>query len=218
METWIPIIISLFSLFVSIGTIIFSILKDRRDNANLHVNWDSQTVWTYGLFDRNKGKTILNMVYGQAEFEIRVVNPSDKDIGYFDFRVLNGSEPLPYYSPAHLNAINKTENLKIDTVLMKEGESFPIVLPSGNGVFPAHTETVLAVVTTPTKDLNTITFVFKIARLKSKFHKKTAGYIYSNFESYLGDVKVDWSNKPNYKAMKDQLNKIRNKENNSNSN
>lgn len=163
----------------------------------------------YGLFDRNKGKTILNMLYGQVEFEIRVVNPSDKDIGYFDFRVFKKSsktyEPLPYYSPAHLNAINKTENLKIDTVFMKEGESFPIVLPSGNGVFPAHKETVLAVVTTPTKDLNTINFVFKVAKLKSKVHKKTDGYLYSKFESYFGEVKVDWNNRPDYKAMKNYL-------------
>ncbi|WP_172982506.1 hypothetical protein [Lactobacillus helveticus] len=32
--------------------------KDKRDNAELSVTWDNKTVWTYGLFDRNKGKTI----------------------------------------------------------------------------------------------------------------------------------------------------------------
>ena len=215
MESWMPIIISIIARGISIISMIFNIQKDRRNNAKLNVTWDDKTVWTYGLFDRDKGKTISNMIYGQAEFEIRVVNPSDKDIGYFDFRVLNGSEAVPYYSPVNLNAINKTENLKIDTVLMKEGASFPIVLPSGNGIFPAHTETVLAVVTNPTQDLDTITFVFKVARLKSKFHKRTAGYLYSRFESYLGDVKVDWSNKPDYKSMKNKLDKIRNEEENS---
>lgn len=65
------------------------------------------------------------------------------------------------------------------------GESFPIVLPFRNGFFPAHTETVLAVVVTPTEDLDTITLVFKAAKLKSKFHKKCR-YLYLKFESYLG--------------------------------
>lgn len=52
------------------------------------------------MFDRNKGKTNLNMLYGQAEFEKRV-SSSDKDIGYFDFRVFYGSKkeyvPLPFF-------------------------------------------------------------------------------------------------------------------------
>ncbi|MBW7986003.1 hypothetical protein E0700_05780 [Lactobacillus helveticus] len=58
MENWIPIVISIISLVVSFIGIGFNIYKDKRDNAELSVTWDNKTVWTYGLFDRNKGKTI----------------------------------------------------------------------------------------------------------------------------------------------------------------
>lgn len=57
--------------------------------------------------------------------------------------------------------------------------------------FSAHKETVLAVLTILTKDLNTIIFVYKIEKLKSKDHKNCR--IFSKFE-FLGDVTESWNN------------------------
>ena len=53
----------------------------------------------------------------------------------------------------------------------------------------AHTETVLTVVVTCIEDLYTVTFYLKLRNL----------YLYSKFESYLGNVKLDFTY---YKAMK----------------
>lgn len=50
--SWVSIIISVISLLVSFGSVIFNIVKDKRDNAELIVNWDDKTRWCYGLFDR----------------------------------------------------------------------------------------------------------------------------------------------------------------------
>jgi hypothetical protein len=163
------------------------------------------------------GHTIANLETGQVEFEIKVVNPSDKDIGYFDFRVFDDAtnKGLDYYSPVKFNKINETENMNVDTILMGESESrFPIILPTEHGIFPAHQETVLAVVIVPQSSLRNISFVFKIARKKRFSLKKRGGYIYSKFDSYLGDVSINWKDKPDFYSMKRKLDEIRKNENN----
>lgn len=45
MKGWTAVVISIISLIVSIIGVVFSILKDRRDNAKLSVTWDNKTVW-----------------------------------------------------------------------------------------------------------------------------------------------------------------------------
>ena len=62
----------------------------------------------------------------------------------------------------------------------------------------AHTETVLTVVVTCIEDLYTVTFYLKLRNLNLSFIKITK-YLYSKFESYLGNVKLDFTD---YKAMK----------------
>lgn len=222
MPTWLPIIISIFSLLVSIGSVIFNIVQYTRDHAKLNVSWDDKTRWSYGLFDRSKGKTIAGIENGQQEFEIRVVNPSNYDIGYFDFRVFNPeskNEELSevyYSSPAQFNKINNTEDMNVDMILLPKGESrFPIVLPSEHGIFPAHQETVLAVVLDSAQTpLKSVCFVFKIAKKRGHFSNQNWSYAFSKFQSYSGEIKINSENKPDYKSLKKRLDEIRKNETN----
>ena len=222
--SWVSIIISVISLLVSFGSVIFNIVKDKRDNAELIVNWDDKTRWCYGLFDRSKGKTIAGIENGQMEFEIRVVNPSNYDIGYFDFRVFNPKsengelQEIDYSSPAQFNKINDTEDMNVDMILLPNGESrFPVVLPSEHGIFPAHQETVLAVVIDQAS-VKSVCFVFKIARKKGHFSNQGSSqrwkYAFSKFQSYSGEIKINLKNKPDYKSLKKRLDQIRADENN----
>lgn len=60
-------------------------------------------------------------------------------------------------------------------------------------------------VVTCIEDLYTVTFYLKLRNLNLSFIKITK-YLYSKFESYLGNVKLDFTD---YKAMKNNLDTIR---------
>jgi hypothetical protein len=195
MKDWLPIIISGISLVVSIAGIVFNFLKDARENAALSVRIPTSTKWAFGLYDRNK-VTVHTNKKGLIEFEIEVINTSDKDIGYYDFRVLNKNQNLFYYSEAQFNTINHLQGLNVDTILIDYDRAItPIVLPSSYGLFKAHQETVLAVVINAEDVLNSdyIYVEFKVARKK---------YFFGDIvETHSENIKISHDGKPNYQQL-----------------
>ena len=85
------LIISILSLIISLVvpliTIWLSIQKEKRENARVKMYYDKKTQWVYAMVDRRDFNPIPDTLQGLWNFNIRILNTSDKDIGFFDFLI-----------------------------------------------------------------------------------------------------------------------------------
>ncbi|HJG67428.1 MAG TPA: hypothetical protein K8V14_08950 [Staphylococcus ureilyticus] len=203
------LIISILSLIISLVvpliTIWLSIQKEKRENARVKMDYDKETRWVYAMVDRRNFTPIPDTPQGLWNFNIRILNTSDKDIGFFDFLIQDkNNNQIDYYSKLQLPV-----NTQVDTILVNPSEKlveFPIQLPAEHGVFLAHQETNLSVVIKSNYDINDLCFSFKVAReleiwerIYNYFHHRSFG---ATMDIYCGKVKVNSNNKPDYNKMK----------------
>ncbi|WP_145988732.1 hypothetical protein [Lactobacillus crispatus] len=157
------------------------------------------------MVDRRDFNPIPDTLQGLWNFNIRILNTSDKDIGFFDFLIQDkNNNQIDYYSKLQLPV-----NTQVDTILVNPSEKlveFPIQLPAEHGVFLAHQETNLSVVIKSNYDIDDLCFSFKVARELEIWERIYNYFHHRSFEAtmdiYCGKVKVNSNNKPNYNKMK----------------
>ena len=94
------LIISILSLIISLVvpliTIWLSIQKEKRENARVKMYYDKKTQWVYAMVDRRDFNPIPDTLQGLWNFNIRILNTSDKDIGFFDFLIQDKNRKLQF--------------------------------------------------------------------------------------------------------------------------
>ena len=116
------LIISILSLIISLVvpliTIWLSIQKEKRENARVKMYYDKKTQWVYAMVDRRDFNPIPDTLQGLWNFNIRILNTSDKDIGFFDFLIQDkNNNQIDYYSKLQLPV-----NTQVDTILVNPSE------------------------------------------------------------------------------------------------
>jgi hypothetical protein len=197
--------ISLLAAIAALGSFIVSFQVKLQSQAAIEADVDQNLHWIIMLLSED-GRSVVNK-YGLAFFDVRIINPSSIDVGYFDLRVFDekNHEEFNFFKTEQINKLNNTQKMVIHTAI-GQNESYYINLPSGiTGVFKAHSVTTLSFVITPNKNTKTVSAIFKLARKKPLFRKTKNGYICSKYESILVSSSLDKSSKPDYQKLQEQV-------------
>lgn len=169
---------SIYSLWINRKKLDVSIEDSLSDINNIYLSH----------FDYKDDKVSMNLGHGKICF-IKVVNPSPRDISYFDFTVLNitTNKHLTYISNALLDGLNMK-----DTSLFADCDAGLARLnyPNANyGIFKSNSFTRLDIAFYPENKSSKIQILFKVAIESHSF--KHYGSERRHFKTYRKVFNVD---------------------------
>lgn len=195
-----------FENWIAISSLSLSLYTLFKNRVNIDVDFVKVANWGLLLL-LDDGKSIANE-YGFVHANIKIINSSNKDIGFFDLRVFDNDsdEEYIYFNSQQSNIFNGLKNSRVISMLTPDNKQVGLNLPSAShGILKAHSLTSLDIVISPEKKIGKFFVVFKISEKKSFINRKNHAYINSPYQSFSGLVSVEQENKPNYEEVLSEL-------------
>lgn len=181
--------LSLMVSFIALSTSIYSIWINRKKlDVSIENSLSDINDIYLNHFDYENNKVAMNLGKGKVCY-IKIVNPSPKDISYFDFTVFNltTNKRLTYINNALLDGLNMK-----DTSLFADcnDELARLNYPNSNyGIFKSNSFTRLDIAFYPENKTSKIHILFKVAIPSHSF--KHYGFDRRCFKTYHKVFNVD---------------------------
>jgi len=189
----------LLNNWIAISALIISSITLNRNKIKLDVDIEKNARWILAI-RLDDGSSIINE-NGMLIVNIKVINPSNFDIGYFDLNVVdtkNNSELHPYQG-SQFSTLNNINSNKASSYFGIDQNSYSLDLPTSNyGILKARSLTSIDIVVSPESEISEIYVLFKITKRKPLFKKSKHGFINSPYEQYASLIQVEQSSKPDY--------------------
>lgn len=186
--------------WIALVALSFSYLNYRRSNQQIELIPDSKAEWILSVL-LDDGESIVNP-NGMLKVNIKVINPSNTDIHFFDLIVYDKNRRYQYYYRRQNNIINDLANKDAVAVVSTNGDIILIEIPEADyGLLKAHSMTRLSLIVQGSKITDELFVAFKVAKRKSFFKTTKFGYVYSPYQSFSASFPVELSKKPNYEEV-----------------
>lgn len=193
----------LLANWIAIIALVISYMTFKRNSIFLDVDIEPEAHWIYGIL-LDDGSSVTNEEFGLVHFNIRIINTSNFDIGYFDLRVMNEDTHEQYncYNNFHFSTLNGLNNTKAEAIFAADNKSLSVELPTGNtGIVKAHSLNLIDIVFSPEIPPEKIFIMFKTTKKKSRFKKYKHGYINTPYQQYSQRVILEQASKPDYEKF-----------------
>lgn len=192
----------LLNNWIAISALIISSITLNRNKIKLDVDIERNARWILAI-RLDDGSSIINE-NGMLIANIKIINPSNFDIGYFDLSIFdtkNNSELHPYRG-AQFSDLNNISSNKASSYFGIDQNSYSLDLPVSNyGILKAKSLTSIDIVISPETEISEAYVLFKVTKRRSKFKKLKHGYMNSPYEQYAQLVQVEQSLKPDYEPL-----------------
>lgn len=186
--------------WIAIAAFIISLITLRRNSIKIDTHFSNTSKWIMAiLFD--DGSSMVNEEFGLIASQIKIINTSNFDIGYFDLSVIDSTNntELNYYRNAQFNIFNDLASKKAISYFDSKEISFGLNLPDSSfGVIKAHSMTSIDLIVSPEIETKELFVMFKVTKRKSFFKRPKHGYINSPYEQFSATVRVEVESKPDY--------------------
>lgn len=192
--------------WIAISALFISIITLRRNSIKLDVDISDRSDWFLAIL-LNTGESITND-YGLLHTNIKIINSSNFDIGYFDLKVIDSKNNsiLNYYHDKQFHVFNELTDRKAIAFFAEDGASYGLNLPTGTyGIIKAHSITSVDIVVSPEVETTELFVLFKTTKRKLKLFKPKQGFVNTPFEQFSQSVQVTQSLKPDYEKLLSDL-------------
>lgn len=189
--------------WIAIAAFIISLINLKRNSIKIDVDFFGSSNWVYGLI-MDDGSSIINSEYGMVATNIRIINTSNFDIGYFDLRVYDPVNELElnYYKKLQLNTLSDSKGKDVIAMVGADEKTYSIDFPDSNhGIIKAHSMNSIDIVVSPEIETSEIFIMFKVTIRRSKLKKPKHGYINSPYKQFSETVQLEQSSKPDYEKF-----------------
>ncbi|MDN6147161.1 MAG: hypothetical protein L0J02_13410, partial [Tetragenococcus koreensis] len=166
------------SILIAFASLILSIYVAYSNSIRVDVNVSEKATWIYGIPVNYQGAEpeFADNRRNPVVVTVRIVNPSNKDISFFDLQVINTEKEkkkkFTVLSQTLFRDLYKVESMP-KTANISEDVITPLNIPEGNfGLLKARSLTVLDLpFYLDNHDINNVKIVFNIAKRKNFFRR-----------------------------------------------
>lgn len=186
--------------WIALVALVFSYLNYRRGNQQIELVPDTQAEWILSVVLDN-GESIVNP-NGMLKINIKIINPSNIDVNFFDLIVFDKNREYQYYYRRQNNIINDLTGRNAVAAVAPSGNIVLVEIPEADyGILKAHSMTRLSLIIQASEMTDKLFVAFKIAKRKPFFKTTKFGYINSPYQSFSASFPVELSKKPNYEEV-----------------
>ncbi|HGD4946418.1 TPA: hypothetical protein ACIZJJ_002095 [Streptococcus agalactiae] len=185
--------IALIALFLSYSNY-------RRNNLQVELIAAPVSDWILSVILDN-GENIYNP-NGTLRANIKIINPSNVDVSYFDLIVFDKNRKYQHYYQKQNNIINDLTGREAIAAVQPDGNTILIEVPEADcGVLKAHSMTRMDLIIQTSEITDRLFVAFKVAKKKKLFKANKAGYVNSPYKSFSASFPVELSKKPHYEDI-----------------
>lgn len=172
----------------------------RSNNLPVELIVTPETDWVLSIVLDN-GESIYNP-NGTLRANIKIINPSNVDVSYFDLIVFDKKRKYQHYYQKQNNIINDLTGREAIAAVQPDGNTILIEVPEADcGVLKAHSMTRMDLIIQTSEITDRLFVAFKVAKKKKLFKANKAGYVNSPYQSFSASFPVELSKKPHYEDI-----------------